>query len=283
MGAANSMVDKPKVSFYVPNYNMGKYIRFCLDSILEQTWPNMEILISDDASTDGSLDICKEYAQMDSRIRLFERDKPHGSGGDINDTLAEFDGDFACMMDPDDVVMPRYWETVLPFFSKPKIGFVCVGLVHMSKDGDASLMSIPPLRISNYIDLFGGNRVFSASPFRMEMFRELGGFDMGHPHNDWDFWIRAALAHWEWTTCVKPVYYYRRHPEALLATMTKEDRFAVRDYYRTKYAADMDRLGMQPGGPESYAIGVPKVGVLDPTSRELDPTKEVIDAKRRKS
>lgn len=65
---------KPLVSIIVPVYNAEKYIRECLDSIMAQTYTNLECLIIQDGSTDNSMEICREYVRVDARIRLFEQE-----------------------------------------------------------------------------------------------------------------------------------------------------------------------------------------------------------------
>lgn len=61
----------PKVSVIIPVYNSSEYLRVCLDSIINQTLQNIEIICIDDGSTDSSLDIIKEYASFDKRIKYF--------------------------------------------------------------------------------------------------------------------------------------------------------------------------------------------------------------------
>ena len=63
-----------KVSVIVPVFNVEKYLRQCLDSILQQTYQNLEIIIINDGSTDGSDAICREYAAKDSRISYFAKE-----------------------------------------------------------------------------------------------------------------------------------------------------------------------------------------------------------------
>ena len=60
----------PLISVIVPVYDVGKYLSKCLDSLLAQTWRNLEIIVVDDGSPDGSWDIMQDYAARDSRIRL---------------------------------------------------------------------------------------------------------------------------------------------------------------------------------------------------------------------
>ena len=63
-----------KVSIVVPVYNVEKYLKRCVDSLIEQSYSNLEILLVDDGSKDSSLSICKEYELKDSRIRVFHKE-----------------------------------------------------------------------------------------------------------------------------------------------------------------------------------------------------------------
>ena len=65
------MKEKPLISVIVPVYNVEKYIRECLDSIVNQTYKNLQIILVDDGSTDNSGKICDEFAKKDSRITVF--------------------------------------------------------------------------------------------------------------------------------------------------------------------------------------------------------------------
>ena len=65
------------ISVIVPVYNVEEYLKQCLDSILEQTFSNYEVILVNDGSTDSSCLICQEYAEKDSRIRYFEKENSH--------------------------------------------------------------------------------------------------------------------------------------------------------------------------------------------------------------
>lgn len=93
----------PLVSVVVPVYNVAKYLHRSIDSILAQTYRNLEILIIDDGSTDGSAEICDYYASIDTRIRVF-----HKNNGGLSDArnmaLDNMTGDYVTFVDSDDYI-----------------------------------------------------------------------------------------------------------------------------------------------------------------------------------
>lgn len=90
-----------KVSVIIPVYNVEKYLRQCLDSVVNQTLQDIEIILVDDGSTDSSLDICNEYAQKDERVKVFHQ-KNLGSGVARNKGIDSASGEFIVFMDSDD-------------------------------------------------------------------------------------------------------------------------------------------------------------------------------------
>ena len=97
------------ISVIVPIYNVENYLRQCLDSILEQTFHNLEILLVNDGSTDDSGQICQEYLKKDSRIRYFE--KENGGLSDArNYGIERAQGEYLTFIDSDDWVTSTYIE-----------------------------------------------------------------------------------------------------------------------------------------------------------------------------
>lgn len=89
------------ISVILPIYNVENYLRQCLDSIIEQTFHNLEILLVNDGSTDGSGKICQEYLKKDSRIRYFE--KENGGLSDArNYGIERAQGEYITFIDSDD-------------------------------------------------------------------------------------------------------------------------------------------------------------------------------------
>ena len=92
----------PKVSVIIPVYNVEDYLRECLDSVINQTLKDIEIICIDDGSTDNSLEILKEYAQRDNRIFIIDREN-RGVGKSRNEGIEKANGEFVCFIDPDDL------------------------------------------------------------------------------------------------------------------------------------------------------------------------------------
>ena len=90
-----------KVSVIVPVFNVEKYLRQCLDSILQQTYQNLEIIIINDGSTDGSDAICREYAGKDSRISYFAKENT-GISDTRNVGIRQATGEYVTFVDSDD-------------------------------------------------------------------------------------------------------------------------------------------------------------------------------------
>jgi len=92
----------PKVSVLVAVYNAEKYLRACLDSLLNQSLKDIEIVCVDDASTDNSLSLLNEYAAKDSRLKVATLAKNSGISHTRNVALGMSTGEYVCMVDSDD-------------------------------------------------------------------------------------------------------------------------------------------------------------------------------------
>lgn len=90
-----------KISVIIPVYNVEKYLRECLDSVISQTLKDIEIICINDGSTDGSLNILQKYAGQDKRIKVIDK-KNEGVGAARNDGIKYACGEFVCFIDPDD-------------------------------------------------------------------------------------------------------------------------------------------------------------------------------------
>ena len=100
----------PKVSIIVPVYNTEKFLNRCITSALRQSLEDIEIIIINDASTDQSLEIIKEYQILDSRIKLINFEENKGNGYGRNEGIKEATGDYILFLDSDDWLEPTTAE-----------------------------------------------------------------------------------------------------------------------------------------------------------------------------
>lgn len=98
-----------KISVIVPVYNVKKYLPECIKSIVEQTYKNLEIIIVDDGSTDGSGDLCDELAETDERIRVVHQEnKGISAARNYGKSIAA--GEYISFVDSDDIISPVLFE-----------------------------------------------------------------------------------------------------------------------------------------------------------------------------
>ena len=98
-----------EVSIIVPVYQVEKYIRQCIDSILAQTFTDFELILVDDGSKDNSGKICDEYAEKDKRIRVIHKEND-GLSGARNKGLDNASGNYFMFVDGDDYISPNMAE-----------------------------------------------------------------------------------------------------------------------------------------------------------------------------
>ena len=99
------------ISIVVPIYNVENYLRYCLDSIVSQTYQNFECLLINDGSPDNSADICREYVSKDARFKYFEKENG-GVSSARNLGIEHSEGEYITFIDPDDWVESDYLEVL---------------------------------------------------------------------------------------------------------------------------------------------------------------------------
>lgn len=104
-------MNETKISVIIPVYNVEKYIDYCLESVLKQTYQNLEIILVNDGSTDTSLEHCLQYKKKDSRVKVISQ-KNKGLAGARNTGLDNASGDLVSFIDSDDYISPWYFETL---------------------------------------------------------------------------------------------------------------------------------------------------------------------------
>ncbi len=113
----------PKVSVIIPVYNVEKYLRECLDSVINQTLADIEIIVVDDGSPDNCPQICDEYALKDNRIKVIHKENG-GYGSAMNVGLDNATGDYIGILEPDDFVKNTMFEDLYSLADKNNLDMV---------------------------------------------------------------------------------------------------------------------------------------------------------------
>lgn len=121
------------ISVIIPIYKVEEYLPACLDSVLVQTYQNLEIILVDDGSPDNCPALCDEYAKRDSRVMVY-----HKTNGGLSDArnygTARASGSYIAYIDSDDCVAPNYIEYLYrPVFER-RVDVSCCGLVEFEED-----------------------------------------------------------------------------------------------------------------------------------------------------
>lgn len=124
----------PKLSIVVPVYNVEQYLNKCVDSILAQTFRDFEVILLDDGSTDGSGEICDEYAKKDSRIKVI-----HQQNGGLscarNNGIKIATGNYIGFSDSDDWIEPEMYQKMLTAAETQKADIVVCRLQRVNENG----------------------------------------------------------------------------------------------------------------------------------------------------
>lgn len=128
-------MERKLVSIIVPVYNAENYLKECLDSILIQTYDNLEIVLLDDGSTDSSGKICDEYESKDRRIKVLHTDN-HGIATARNTGISIATGEYICFVDSDDIVAPTYVQALYETAAKNDASLVACSYINFDDGGD---------------------------------------------------------------------------------------------------------------------------------------------------
>ena len=115
----------PRISIGLPVYNGERYLRETLGSLLGQTFGDFELILSDNASTDGTEAICREYAAVDPRVRYVRQPRNLGANENYNQVVRMSRGPFVKWSAHDDVCAPRYLERTVPVLEREGDAVLC--------------------------------------------------------------------------------------------------------------------------------------------------------------
>ncbi len=226
----------PLVSVLMTSYNREALIAESIESVLSSSFTDFELLIVDDASTDGTADIAKKYALSDTRVTVYVNKHNLGDYPNRNRAAELARGKYIKYVDSDDLIFSHGLEAMVESMEKfPQAGAGFSSLAE--RRGKALPICLEPR--DAYTCHFFGEGLFHGGPLtailRRDAFFGLGKFDEGRMISDTDMWYRIAL---NYPVVVLPsgLVWQRRHANQELSDQKKYIRFGER--IKWKYLLD---------------------------------------------
>lgn len=233
------MKNSPKASLIMPNYNYGHYLKEALNSIVNQTYQNFELILIDDASTDNSISIIEPYLKKFDFIHFIKHKKNMGMFKSFQEGLDQARGNYISFIASDDLFFPPFLEKKVAALEKNPNTGLCFSLAAtFTKDPRKDLISSTlcksikegPLSRHELIQLIKMKRLWipgNTTLCRKELFKEAGGYlSKFESLTDWFQFHKIAFKY--------GAYYI---PETLGALRTHESSFSTREKTHAKVQA----------------------------------------------
>lgn len=198
------------ISIIMPTYNVEKYVGEAIESILNQTYENFEFIIVDDCSTDSTYEICKKYANQDSRIKLYKNSENLKISKTLNFALSKSTGKYVLRMDGDDISVPDRIEKMKAFLdANPKVKLVGTSAITIDSEG----RELGKTKFLDSIELINKTCTLKTPVAHIWMtyksvYDELNGYRLVNPTEDFDFLLRC-ITHGYNITNMSDFYAYK--------------------------------------------------------------------------
>lgn len=223
------------ISVIVPIYNVSEFLEYCVNSICNQTYRNLEIILVDDGSTDSSGEICDALAQKDARIKVIHQQN-QGAAGARNSGLQAATGDYISIIDGDDYILPGMYTALHGAIQECDAQFACCTYQLVEEHNVNIADADEPHKVSKvckqdiYNHLFDYHTMWVIQPnklYRKELFKEYR-FPTGHFYED-EYAAHRLLKKVEFAAFIDyPFYrYYVRPGSATRRGVTSRQLFLL--------------------------------------------------------
>lgn len=229
--------EQPLVSVIIPAWNAESYLGEAIDSILSQTYENIEILIIDDNSDDGTLKVAELYANKYKRIKVVANSENVGIGHNRSIGIKHAKGKYICWQDADDISLPKRIEKQVTFLeSRPQVGIVGGWMRFFNKDGDGLVRRYAEDDVELRSKIFKYNPIAQpASMFRADCYKKVGSYDKTYRlSEDLEMFFRVGEKY-QFGNIQDVVVKYRQSGTSLTATKLREMEritFKIRKKYK---------------------------------------------------
>jgi hypothetical protein len=210
-------------------YNRAEFVGEAIESIVGQSFPDFELIVVNDGSTDGSGEIIERYTRADARLRAF--DQPNrGLVYTANRGCALARGKYIARLDADDVAISSRLERQVEFLERrPEIAVLGGGWYVLGKGGAGHAAFLPPEDDRTIRERLPRGNCLAQSTvmMRTDVFRAVGGYRQAFPPaEDYDLWLRIS-ERYQLANLPYPLVYYRVHPQQATLTRIEVQAMAV--------------------------------------------------------
>lgn len=257
-------MNRPLISICIPNFNNSKYLDFCIQSVLDQTYKNIEIILVDDCSSDGSINIAQKYR---NNIKIYINSVNIGQPKNTNKCVELSRGEYIVILHSDDLLLPDFISKLLPLLEKyPNVG-MAAGERMITDEANRRKPIKPFYKYNCIVPGIKQAKVFMMTSFlpcqvllRRKIFNQIGGIDERHTVNlDGLLWFKCSLVR-DLAYIQNPVCAYRTHKNQTTAKYNKTFDHMI-EYYNTL----KEMLAMAQGIPylkRFSQIAIKRVGEL---------------------
>lgn len=239
----------PIVSVIMANYNAADFIAAALKSVMAQSISQIEIILSDDASTDGSVKIARDIAASEPRLMIIETDKNAGPAAARNRALDAATGKWIAIVDSDDIIHPHRLERMISFADTLETDAIADDLTYMVDGVIRPEATLLEGAISSDIQKLTARSFVASTPkapklgYLKPMIRRAAIGNLRYREDirigeDHDFYVRFLLNGGQMQLLPQSYYLYRRHPNSLSYRLRPNDvqtMIAVQDDLLTSY------------------------------------------------
>ena len=229
----------PVLTVYITNYNYGRYLRQAIESVFQQSFRDLELLIIDDGSTDHSREIIEQYAERPNVRVIYQQNKGLNITNNIALQLAN--GRYIMRLDADDYLAADALTKMVGILEDdPEIGLVFPDYYLVDKDGN-KLAEVRRHDFHKDVSLLDQPAHGACTMIRTDFLRAIGGYDEAYSCQDgYELWIKFVTKY-RVANIREPLFYYRQHGENLTANeeRIRNTRRTLKREFITKQALSL--------------------------------------------
>ncbi len=205
------MPENKLISIVLPVYNGEKFLAQSIESCLDQTYSNLELIIVNDCSTDNSLQISRDFAEKDKRVKIVTNDQNKKLPASLNIGHEISKGDLITWTSDDNYFEPQALEILSAELEKTKADIVYCDFKVVKEQGS----NIKEIKLNPKSCILFGNKIGVCFLYKIDVYSRNKGYDETlHTVEDYDFWLRASV-HSNFHHLKESLYNYRNHEDSL--------------------------------------------------------------------